>query len=134
MTVKDPKNCILVAEDDDLTSELIVASLRQPGRELLLATDGEMALQMARRHHPQLIVLDLVMPVRGGLEVLRTLRKDPAANGTRILVLSAQEQKATEEEVRRCGADDFLAKPFDPEELAGRASRLLPQEVPVDDR
>ncbi len=129
MGAKISKQCILVAEDDALTGELIRALLERPGREILLATDGEMALQMARKHHPQLVLLDLVMPVRGGLEVLRMLKKEPLPNDARIMVLSAQDQKGTEEEARRCGADDFMAKPFDPDELDRHIGRLLPEEV-----
>ncbi len=131
MDAQSSRECILVAEDEPLTGELIMALLQKPGRKIVRAMDGETAIQMVRKHHPQLVVLDLFMPVRSGLDVLRTLRKEPDWDNYRIMVLSAQDQKGTEEEARRCGADDFLAKPFDPDELTRCVDRLLLEEGPA---
>ncbi|MEW6363559.1 MAG: response regulator [Acidobacteriota bacterium] len=123
------KNCIVIAEDDDLTGELIEAVAARPGRQVLRANDGEAALRLIREHQPQLVVLDLFIPIRGGMEVLRLARKEGDPKRPRVLVLSAQGQLGTEEEARRSGADDFLAKPFIPGELAARIDRLLGKEA-----
>lgn len=120
--------CIVVAEDDDLTAAMILAVLRDVTWRAVWAADGEAAIQMVEQHRPQVLVLDLYLPIRTGLEVLRILRKRPDANGCRILVLTAQAQIGTEQEARANGADDFLRKPFDPLELKARVEQLLREE------
>lgn len=116
---------ILVAEDDELTAVLIAESLRDAGHRVVLAGDGNEALRLARALRPELVVLDLNLPGRRGHEVLRALRAVPVR--PRVLVLTALARADVEREIRGAGADDFMAKPFSPYELASRAGRLLVQ-------
>jgi len=120
---------VLVAEDDDLTAELVTAVLQRTSCRVLRARDGETALRLICQERLHLVVLDLVMPLQNGLDVLRVLQKEPARSAYRVMVLTAHGEDGTEAEARRCGADDFLAKPFDPAELAARVRRLLPPQA-----
>ncbi len=114
---------VLVAEDDELTAALIAESLRDAGHRVVLAGDGNEALRLARALGPELVILDLNLPGRRGLEVMRALQALPVR--PRVLVLTALARADVEREIRGAGADEFMAKPFSPHELASRAGRLL---------
>ena len=114
---------VLVAEDDDLTAQLIVETLREAGYRVIRGRDGDEALELARDEQPKLIVLDLNMPGRRGYEVLRCALRQPRR--PRVLVLTALGRADIEREIRALGADDFMRKPFAPHDLARRAVSLL---------
>jgi CheY-like chemotaxis protein len=113
---------VLVCDDEPNLRELIRVSLGS-GWTVHEASDGEEALTLARALEPDLVVLDLMMPRLNGLDVLSTLKADPALSRTRVLVVTAQ--PASEGEAREHGADGVIVKPFAPEELAELAVRLV---------
>ena len=113
---------VLVCDDEPNLRELIRVSLG-PGWTVHEAGDGEEALTLARSLAPDLVVLDLMMPRLNGLDVLSTLKADPALMRTRVLVVTAQ--PASEVEAREHGADGVIVKPFAPEDLAELAARLV---------
>jgi two-component system phosphate regulon response regulator PhoB/two-component system alkaline phosphatase synthesis response regulator PhoP len=115
---------IVIAEDDNLTACLAIESLRRAGFEVVRANNGESALEELERHQPRVLVLDINMPRRDGLEVLRIVRRNLERARVRILVLSAHAQADVAERARRDGADDYLVKPFAPQELIERVRRL----------
>lgn len=115
---------IVLAEDDNLTAHLASESLRRAGFEVVRATNGESALEELERHRPRVLILDINMPRRDGLEVLRIVRRNLERAQVRILVLSAHAQADVAERARRDGADDYLVKPFAPTELIDRVRRL----------
>ncbi|MFH8616734.1 response regulator transcription factor [Streptomyces sp. NPDC017979] len=113
---------ILVAEDDAKQASLIRVYLEREGNEVHLVSNGRSAIDHARAHRPDLIVLDVMMPLVDGLDVCRVLR---AESQVPILLLTA---RTTEEDVLLgldLGADDYMTKPYSPRELAARVRALL---------
>jgi len=116
---------ILVAEDDPVTRRFVVTLLEERGYEVLVAEDGEHAVEIATRARPDLIVSDLVMPYRDGYEVLRAIRNDDRIKDTPVLILSMRDH---EEDIVRGfeqGADDYVVKPFNAREFVSRVRKLL---------
>ena len=113
---------ILVVDDDRTITDMLRRTLTYEGYHVLTAADGPEALAQAQAHHPDLVVLDWLMPGLDGLEVARRLR---TADGTPILMLTARD--AVEDRVvgLDSGADDYLVKPFAPAELLARVRALL---------
>jgi CheY-like chemotaxis protein len=121
-----PGRCVLVVEDDRFLRRACEASLRQRGLTVLLATDGEEGLRMARAARPDVVLLDLLMPKLGGLEVLRLLRADPATASLPVLVLSNSSRDSDIAEIHRLGVAGYLVKAnLSLQELGDRVERLL---------
>jgi two-component system, OmpR family, alkaline phosphatase synthesis response regulator PhoP len=113
---------VLVCDDEPNLRELIRVSLG-PDYDVIEATDGEEALEVARSTQPDLVILDVMMPRLNGLDVLAELRADPALASMCVLVVTAQ--PASQEEARSRGADGVIVKPFAPEALKELAGKLL---------
>ncbi|MBM4161964.1 MAG: response regulator [Ignavibacteria bacterium] len=116
---------ILVAEDQQPIRSLIEFKLRNSGYTVICVEDGQAALQKARDLRPDLILLDVMMPLMTGFEVLGALKQDQATRTIPILIVTAQSQ---EDEVLKglaLGADDYITKPFSPNELAARVKTVL---------
>lgn len=116
---------VLVCDDDDLLVELLQFRLAAKGYDVRIARDGREALNSAFAQRPDAIVLDAMMPVCDGYEVLRQVRETPATRDVPVIMLTARKGERDILEALRLGASDFLAKPFMPEELAARLARLL---------
>ena len=114
---------ILVADDDELLRELLVFKLSGRGYNVFTAEDGETALRMIRESLPQLVVLDEMMPVRSGFDVLREVKADPLTSGVPVLMLTARKLESDIVSALDLGAADYLVKPFNPQELLARISR-----------
>ena len=117
------KPVVLVAEDEADVRDLIVSQLGD--YQLLVATDGEKAIQLANRFEPDLILLDWMMPERDGLEVCRVLRATAGFERVPIVMLTARIDERSKIEALEAGANDFLTKPFAPTELKLRINHLL---------
>ena len=113
---------ILVCEDDDNLRQLIRVVLGD-GHRVFETTDGDEALQMALRLRPELVILDLMLPGRGGLDVLADLREALPTTVTRVIVVSAWTH--ADEEALASGADYFVPKPFDPDGLSAVVTQAL---------
>jgi DNA-binding response OmpR family regulator len=111
---------ILVAEDDRDIAELISHYLKKSGWSPHVASAGDEALAYARRHPVDAIVLDLMLPGMDGLEVCRALRGDRATAGVPIIMLTARAEEQDRIRGLELGADDYVAKPFSPNELVAR--------------
>jgi CheY-like chemotaxis protein len=116
---------VLVCDNEEVLRGLVLASLEGSGYDFVEARDGEDALGQARRVRPDLILLDMMMPGRTGLEVLRELRRDPELRDIPVVMLTARAQAADRESAEAAGVDCFLAKPFSPRELARAVEELL---------
>ena len=116
---------VLVVDDDKFLVELISANLEAAGFEVLKAYDGEEALRKALSERPDLVVLDVIMPGKDGWEVLEELRARPETRRTPVVLLTVL--KGREHIVKGWGkgADFYLPKPFDPEDLVEVVGRLL---------
>ncbi|HXS43258.1 MAG TPA: response regulator, partial [Solirubrobacteraceae bacterium] len=122
---RDPR--VLVVEDDEDIAQALQRSLRLEGYEVRLAGDGEAALRTAITFQPDLVVLDLGLPKLDGIEVARRLR---ARDDVPILVLTARDAVDARVEGLDSGADDYLVKPFERQELLARLRALLRRRPP----
>ena len=113
---------ILVVDDDVKTVELVKLYLKRDGYKVLTAFDGLEALRMARELHPNLIVLDLMLPGMDGLQICRTLRDE---SDVPIIMLTARVTDQDKLIGLDTGADDYIIKPFSPRELAARVRAVL---------
>jgi len=113
---------VLICEDEPALRELIRVSLQGP-YEFAEADDGEESLAIARRLRPDLVILDVMMPRRSGIEVLTELRRDEALASTPVIVLTAQPE--TREEALQKGADRVIDKPFVPDEISTAVEEVL---------
>ena len=116
---------ILVCDNEPPLRALVRATLDESRYEVIEAQDGDEALWVTREHRPDLIVLDMMMPGRSGLEVVEELRRDPELAQTPVVMLTARAQSSDREAVVSAGADRFLAKPFSPVELISVVDELL---------
>jgi DNA-binding response OmpR family regulator len=116
---------ILVCEDDATHRELIRASLARGDYRMLEIEDGRHLGEAVKSTRPDLVILDLRMPDADGIELLDELRADPETADVAVLVLSGAVRRADREAAFGAGADDFLAKPFSPRELAATVGGLL---------
>jgi CheY-like chemotaxis protein len=116
---------ILVADDEPHIRKLVSFTLENRGYEVLQATDGGEALEMARTGKPDLILLDVMMPVMTGYEVLNTLKADPDTKDIPVVMLSAKSQRTEVEEGLSGGATEYICKPFTPKDLSQRVGEIL---------
>jgi DNA-binding response OmpR family regulator len=119
-----PRKLVLVADDNEDILALIAVSLKLADHDVLLARDGEEALELALGHKPDLAVLDVRMPHLNGHEVLRRIRRNSSIEMPVILVSAMASEEAIAEG-RREGADDYITKPFRPQELLRKAEAAL---------
>ena len=113
---------ILVVDDEKRIVDIVKAYLERDGYKVLTAGDGRSALEVARREHPDLIILDLMLPEVSGWDVCRTLRK---ASDVPIIMLTARDETSDKIVGLELGADDYVSKPFDPKELVVRVKAVL---------
>jgi two-component system phosphate regulon response regulator PhoB len=119
------KGTVLVIDDEADLIELVRYNLDKEGFEVLAAADGESGLAIARRHSPDLIVLDLMMPGMDGLAVCRALRSDERTGRIPLIMLTAKAAETDRIVGLEMGADDYVSKPFSPRELVARVKAIL---------
>ena len=113
---------VLIVEDDPHTVEVVRLYLRRDGHTVLTASNGNDGLRVAQESAPDLVVLDLMLPGKGGLEVCRELRKE---SDVPIVMLTARVEEEDRVAGFELGADDYVTKPFSPRELAARIRAVL---------
>ncbi len=118
-------HCILVVDDDRRVVELLQVALNAHGYRVLSATNGDEAVRLATREQPDLIVLDVRLPRKSGLEVCEILRQAPDDPRVPIILVSALGETEVRVDGLGRGADDFITKPFSPKELVARIRTLL---------
>ena len=116
---------ILIADDDVILTEMLRFRLEGARHQVITAGDGHEALTMAKAERPDLIILDSMMPVVAGPEALARLRADPVTATTPIVMLTARSGESDIVAALRGGADEYLTKPFIPQELMIRIEKLL---------
>lgn len=117
--------CILVVDDSPTALKAIGDALDGAGYRVVTARDGEEALTVAQREHPDLIVLDIVLPKKNGYQVCRQLRRDPAIEHVKILLLSCKSEDSDRFWGQKQGADDYLTKPIRSCDLIDKAAKML---------
>jgi two-component system phosphate regulon response regulator PhoB len=116
---------ILIVEDDRALADVLAYNLRQAGYEVWVAGDGQDALNQALAKMPDLVVLDVMLPVLNGHEVCRRLRSDPATKHVKIIMLTAKSDETDELIGFTLGADDYVTKPFSVKILLERLKALF---------
>ena len=116
---------VLIADDDPDILEILRYNLTQEGYEVITAKDGDEALEKARKHQPELIVLDVMMPRKTGVEVCQWLRAQTAFQKTLIIFLTAVSDDLAQIKGLETGADDYLTKPLSPKVFLSRIQALF---------
>jgi DNA-binding response OmpR family regulator len=116
---------VLVADDDEDIRALVVFRLERAGYAVVAARDGEEALQLALERSPDLAILDVMMPKLTGIEVTERLRANDATSRLPVILLTARVQEADVARGFEAGADDYIKKPFSPQELSSRVQAIL---------
>jgi DNA-binding response OmpR family regulator len=116
---------ILVADDEEDLRELVAYRLTRSGYDVVAAEDGQEALQLARERRPDLMVLDVMMPRLDGYELTRRVRAEEALRSVPVILLTARSQESDVGRGFEVGADDYLKKPFSPDELVARVRAVL---------
>ncbi|MFM8468391.1 MAG: response regulator transcription factor [Limisphaerales bacterium] len=116
---------ILLAEDEPQTAQLIEFKLKQAGFKVVHATDGEKALALVGPTQPALVLLDGLMPVMDGFEVLRRLKEEPRTRPIPVIMLTARARDKDVVTGLELGAADYMVKPFSPSELVARVRKVL---------
>ena len=119
------KKLVLIVEDEPDNREIIRTVVEEiVGYEAALASDGEAALQAIATHTPDLILMDLMMPVLNGFETIRALKAQSATERIPIIAVSALSRPRDQEQAFEAGADDYISKPFDLDLLADKIAEL----------
>ncbi|HEX5591476.1 MAG TPA: response regulator [Candidatus Limnocylindrales bacterium] len=119
---------VLIVDDEQhirLLIEQTLEELEDEGVQLLTAQDGEEALGVVEVHHPELVFLDVMMPKKNGFEVCAAIKGTQATAATKVVLLTAKGQAVDREAGVAAGADRYVTKPFDPDELLATARELL---------
>lgn len=116
---------LLIADDEEHLRLLVATTLSGPDYRIIEARDGDEAFDLAHREHPDLMILDWMMPQRTGIEVLEALREDPATTEIPVILLTAKAQKADRNQALLLGIRGYLVKPFSPLDLIELVDKVL---------
>lgn len=116
---------ILVVDDDPVIQKLLQVNFEMEGYQVIVAANGEEALQRARAEQPAVVLLDVMMPRMNGLQAASALKADPATSGIPLVLLSAKAQDVDRLAGEESGAEAYVTKPFDPLELLDRVAELI---------
>jgi DNA-binding response OmpR family regulator len=116
---------ILIADDNENIREALTYLLEDEGYKLWLARDGAETLTKTRDIHPDILFLDIMMPVMNGYEVCRVIKNDPDLKDIYVIMLTAKGQAAEQERGRSAGADEYIVKPFSPMEVLAKIKKIF---------
>src|SRR6266496_3472693 len=116
---------VLIIDDDTIYRQVMGKVLQANGWRVLEAEEGESGIQMAKAHHPQAVLCDLLMPRCNGFQVCRSLRSDPALRHIKIVVTSGRDFNTDRQAAFAEGADEYLSKPINPDQLLVLLSRII---------
>jgi two-component system, OmpR family, alkaline phosphatase synthesis response regulator PhoP len=120
-----PSQKVLVVDDEEPILELLKYNLEKQGYDVKVASDGFIGVELAKRFHPDLVLLDIMMPKMDGVETCRQLRAIPELQNTFIVFLTARSEEYSEVAAFDVGADDYITKPIKPRALMSRISALF---------
>jgi DNA-binding response OmpR family regulator len=119
---------LLIADDESGIRSLVRMTLERDAYEIFEAADGEQALALAREHHPEVVLLDVMMPKLSGFEVCRALKDDPTTAEATVVMLTAKAQDSDRQQGIAAGADDYFTKPFSPLALLRKIDQVCGQD------
>jgi two-component system cell cycle response regulator DivK len=117
---------ILVVEDQEDNRQILRDLLANAGFEMIEAEDGEQALVQVAKHHPDLILMDIQLPLMDGYEATRRIKADPSSKAIPIIVVTSYALSGDEEKARAAGCDAYVAKPYSPRALLAQIREYLP--------
>jgi CheY-like chemotaxis protein len=123
---------ILLVEDNEMNRDMLSRRLERKGYQVVLAVDGGEGLAMASNEHPDLILMDLSLPVMSGCEVTRKLRSDPQTRPIPVIALTAHAMSSDRQEALDAGCNDYDIKPLDFPRLLGKIESLLEHNTVVE--
>src|SRR5206468_7666221 len=118
-------------DDDSTLRPMIAALLAEHGWKVLEAEDGEAGINLARAHKPEVVVCDLLMPRCNGYQVCRAIRATPGLHATKIVMISGRGYSTDKINALEAGADEYLVKPIQPQDLHASLRRLMEEQTPV---
>lgn len=116
---------VLLVEDNEMNRDMLSRRLARNGYEVVMAVDGQQAVDMAASENPAIILMDMSLPVVDGWEATRRVKADPATRAIPVIALTAHAMAEDEKKARDAGCDDFDTKPVDIERLMGKMKTLL---------
>ena len=116
---------ILLVEDNEMNRDMLSRRLERKGYQVVLAVDGQAGVDMATSEAPDLVLMDMSLPVLDGWEATRRLKAEPETRAIPIIALTAHAMRGDEERARACGCDDYLTNPVDEDRLFERLARHL---------
>jgi two-component system cell cycle response regulator DivK len=116
---------ILLVEDNEMNRDMLTRRLERKGFEVVIAVDGKAGVDMASSASPDIILMDLSLPVMDGWEATRQIKADPATQGIPLIALTAHAMAGDEQKAREAGCDDYDTKPVDLKRLLGKIGNLL---------
>jgi two-component system, OmpR family, alkaline phosphatase synthesis response regulator PhoP len=123
-------NIVLIVDDDKKITDLLKAYFTKENFTVITSYDGQDALMAVKTHNPDIVILDLMLPIIDGFEVLKRLRKD---NNVPVIMLTARDEETDKLIGLEIGADDYISKPFSPREVVARAKVVLRRVQPLQD-
>ena len=124
-TLNPSPSTVLIVDDDSAVRELCSVEFKRSGFEVLVAENGDEAIRVARQTHPEIVILDLIMPGSHGFEVLKTIRQSRDLSNTVVIIRSGKSYKPDIDKALELGADAYVVKPGDLEDLVRLASQHL---------
>ena len=118
---------ILLVEDNEMNRDMLSRRLQRKGHEVLIAVDGIQGVELAQSHNPDLILMDMSLPVLDGWEATQQLKAAPETSGIPIIALTAHAMAGDREKILGAGCDGYIAKPVDPQSLPSDVGRYLQQ-------
>ncbi len=116
---------ILLVEDNELNRDMLSRRLSRRGHEVLIAVNGQLGVDMTREHRPDIVLMDMSLPVIDGWEATRRLKADPETAAIPIIALTAHAMASDREKAMEAGCDDYDSKPVDLPRLLGKIDALL---------
>jgi CheY-like chemotaxis protein len=122
---------ILLVEDNEMNRDMLSRRLQRRGYDVLIALDGQMGIDMAKASAPDLILMDMSLPVMDGWEATRTLKADAATKHIPVIALTAHAMSTDRDKAIEAGCDDYDTKPIELTRLLGKMEALIPRESAV---
>lgn len=116
---------IVLVEDNEMNRDMLSRRLERKGYQLLMAEDGQAGVDLVRREKPDLVLMDLSLPVMDGWAAIRALKADPEVRGIPVIALTAHAMSGDEEKARAAGSDDYDTKPVELPRLLAKIEALL---------
>ncbi len=120
---------ILLVEDNEMNRDMLARRLQRTGFEVVVAVNGQEAIELANSEKPSLILMDLSLPILDGWEATRRLKADPNTQAIPVIALTAHAIASDRDEALACGCDDFDTKPIDMQRLLGKMNAFLEKAV-----